>query len=76
MFYRIVLTTVESTTVEATCKEEAEEIARRFEGECNSQHHHREKTHAELRTVPVMASCQRLTLTGVDDPEGRIVDAE
>lgn len=73
MLYKIVLTTVESTTVEASSREEADEIARRFAREANSQHHQGEKTHAEVRTVPVACVAQRLTVFGVDDPEGRML---
>jgi hypothetical protein len=73
MLYKIVLTTVESTTVEADSKEEAVEMARRFEREANAQHHHGEKTYAEVRTVPVLASCQRLN---VYDLQGWVADTE
>lgn len=67
MKYRIVVTTVEATMVEAPSQEIAEVLARRFEDEVDAK---------AGRTFPVESSCRRVTLKSTDEPEGRILDAE
>lgn len=65
MKYKIVVTTVETTTVEAPSQEIAEVFARRFEDEVDAK---------TGRTLPVDGCCRRVALKGLDEPEGRILD--